>query len=170
MFRIDIAPLEAGFHHLARAPEAEALDLDPDTFSDIQVGLDLFCQRDRILVDMHTEATAALVCDRTLQPFEQSVEGHYSVLFAAPGAAPEEESEDYEEVREFSPTDRQLNLTDLVRDTLVLSLPQRKVAPGAEEEEIPTTFGVPADQEHEKPIDPRWEKLRELRSDDNEEA
>lgn len=169
MFRVDIAPLEAGLHHLVRTPAPEALDLDPDAFSDIQVDLDLFCQRERILVDMRTRATAALVCDRTLQPFEQPVEGHYSVLFAAPGTAPEEESDDYEEVREFSPTDHALNLTDLVRDTIILALPQRKIAPGAEEEEIPTTFGAPADQEQEKPIDPRWEKLRELRSDGDEE-
>ncbi len=163
MFRIDISSLGAGPHHLARTPTAEALDLDPEVFRDIEVEVNLFCERDRILAHLYARAEAMLTCDRTLRPFDQSIEGGYSVLFAGPATAPKEESDDYEEIRSFSPADPDLDLTDLVRDTLLLAVPQRKVAPGAEGEDLPASFGQ--EGEH-KAVDPRWDKLRQLR--DNE--
>ena len=55
-------------------------------------------------------------------------------------------------------------MTEAVRDTLVLAVPARKVAPGAEDLDLPTVFGAPA---AEAAIDPRWEALRSLRSDDD---
>lgn len=165
MLRIDITPLGAGAHQLKLEPEAQALGLDPETFGDISVDAHLFCQRrDRILVVLEAQATAALRCDRTLRPFEQRIEGSYTMLFAAPGtAAPAEENDDYEEVHELLPSDREIDVTDAVRDTLLLAVPQRKVAPGAEEEALQTRFGT-ADEDEEDAIDPRWAALRKLQS------
>jgi len=67
-------------------------------------------------------------------------------------------------VRPLDPSDRELDLTDLVRDTILLSLPQRRVAPGAEDEPINREFGT-ADEDEETPVDPRWSKLEELKDD-----
>lgn len=168
MLRIDITTCKSGVHHVERSPSADDLGLDPDTFEDIHVEARLDCHRDRILVSVAVRGVATLTCDRTLRPYQQPLEGQYRVLFG-----PEEmvgaESENFDEVRPLHPSDREIDVTDLVRDTLLLAVPHRKVAPGAEEEEIQVEFGSadPAEGEAQD-IDPRWEALRKLRDDRGE--
>lgn len=163
MLRIEISPLKPGLHHVELEPEAAALDLDPEKFREIRVDAHLDVHEKRILVILQVGATAQLVCDRTLVLFDQEIEGQYSVLFAHPEFAHEDEAR-YDEVRVFYPGDPSIDLTDVTRDTLLLAVPSRCLAPGAEEADIDTVFGAPeGDQE---PIDPRWEALRRLRGDD----
>ena len=164
MLTVDITSLSDGIHHLDFSPSAEEAALDPTTFEEIHVEAELQCHRDRILVKLWATATAELTCDRTLQPYDEDVEGHYSLLFGPPSMVGQE-GEEFEEVRPFLPSDREIDLTDVVRDTLLLSLPQRQIAPGAEEEPIDQEFGTP-DEEEEEPIDPRWEELQKLKNDD----
>lgn len=165
MLTVDISSLPTGIHHLEFAPSATEVDLDPTTFEDIRVDVELQYHRDRILVKLDARARAELTCDRTLQAYEQPVEGHYNLLFGPP-AMVGQEGEEFEEVRPLHPSDQEIDLTDVVRDTLLLALPQRRVAPGAEEESIAREFGAPEDDE-EEPVDPRWSELRKLRDDDS---
>ena len=197
MFRIDLSSLEPGVHHITRTVEAEALEreafdeaaggderdvpesesggtLNPVTedvtFGPVQVEAVLDYQPDEALVTFQARTTATLTCDRTLRRFEKPLEGHYAILFAAPGRSAPDQSDDHDELRELPPGARHLDLTGAVRDTLLLAIPQRKVAPGAEDEEIDTVFGEP-DRAEDEPADPRFEKLRMLRgngSDDDD--
>lgn len=162
MLRIEIAPLGAGIHAFELSPQAEALELDPEKFGDLQVNVRLDVQEKRILAMLEATATAELVCDRTLRPFEQEIGGSYSLLFAPPEFA--QETDAYDEVRVLHPGDREIDLTEAVRDTVLLAVPARCVAPGAEEEEIPTSFGESEDEETGA-VDPRWEALRKLRAE-----
>ncbi len=172
MFSIDIAPLQPGVHHFKRSPSPEDLDVEGDLFSDIEIDLVVDHGDQRILVTIDASATAHLRCDRTLEPYDQTVRGSYALLFAdrrvaTPGVEDDDSEEPYAEVRELEPTQHVLDLTDVTRDTLKLALPQRRVAPGAEDEDIQTTFG-PADADGEgDDVDPRWDKLRELRSSES---
>ena len=84
MLTIDITSLSTGIHHLEFAPSASQADLDPTTFSDLQVDVELQYHRDRILVKVHATATAELTCDRTLQPYDEALDGQYNVLFGPP--------------------------------------------------------------------------------------
>ncbi len=162
MVRIEIAPLKAGLHEIVLQPSAEAVELDPEAFKDIQVTARLDVHRERILVMLQARATATLECDRTLVLFDQPIEGSYSLLFVPPDFVRESDDE-FEEVRELLPSDQEIDLTDAVRDTLLLALPVRRVAPGAEDEDLPTRFG---DEGEEESIDPRWEALRKLKAED----
>lgn len=164
MLRIEITPFEAGMHQVELRPEAEAVDLDPGTFRDIVVDAHLQVQEKRILVVLQASATARLECDRTLKPFDKRLEGSYSVLFATPEFARMDEDA-YDDVRAFDPGDTYLDLTDVVRDTLVLAIPQRCIAPGADEIDIETEYGAPVGEDY---IDPRWEALRKLRAPKDE--
>lgn len=164
MLTVDITSLSDGIHHLDFAPSAEEAELDPTTFEDLHVGIELQSHRDRILVKLRATATAKLTCDRTLQPFEQPVEGQYNLLFGPPSMVGQE-GEEFEEVRPLSSSDKEIDLTDVVRDTLLLALPQRQIAPGAEEEPIDREFGAP-EEEDDRPVDPRWSDLEKLRDDD----
>jgi len=165
MLTVDITSLSSGIHHLEFAPSASDVKLDPTSFSDIRVETELQYHRERILVKLDATATATLTCDRTLQSYEEPVEGQYSLLFGPPSMVGQE-GEEFEEVRPLTPSDREIDLTDVVRDTLLLALPQRRIAPGAEEEPINREFGDPEDDE-EEPIDPRWSELKKLKNDDS---
>lgn len=163
MLTIDIAALEEGLHEVELTPASEDLDLDPERFSDVHVHARLDLRNRRLLVMLDAEATASLVCDRTLEPFDERLGGSYSLLFVPPEFTRKARDEDdFEEVRELLPADREIDVTDAVRDTLLLAVPQRCVAPHARDIDIETTFGKPKDA----PVDPRWEALSDLDLDE----
>ncbi|MFB6097644.1 MAG: DUF177 domain-containing protein [Salinibacter sp.] len=166
MLTIDLTSLSTGIHHFELEPSAGQASLDPSTFEDIHLDVDLQYHRDRILVKLHATATAELTCDRTLRPYEEEIEGEYSVLFGPPSMVGQE-GEEFEEVRPLDPTDREIDLTDVVRDTLLLAIPQRRIAPGAEEEPINREFGATEEEvDEEEPVDPRWSDLKELKDEE----
>ncbi len=157
MIRIDIASLKGGVNRLEFTPSAEELELDSEVFSDVEVRAELDVRADQILVRFDADAVAHLVCDRTLKPFTQNVSGSYAVLFTSAEATGLDGVDD---VRTYSATDRTIDISEPVRDTLILALPTKRIAPGADEVEIPNRFG----EVDEGEIDPRWEALRGLRN------
>lgn len=163
MLRIKINTLSQGVHDFELEPSAEDLDLDPGCFSDIHVDARLDVYAERILAHLDMRADAALECDRTLRPFTQPVTGTYSVLFARPELVESGET-DFADIRALLPADTEIDVTEAVRDTLMLALPVRRIAPGAEDMEIQTHFGAPASEDV---IDPRWEALRKLQERDD---
>lgn len=157
MLSVNIAGLKAGLHALSLRPLPVEIDLDPQVFEDVLVEVTLDRQTDQVMVEFDASATAHLQCDRTLVEFDTRVVGHYEVLFAPPEMA---ESDD-ESVQPLRPEDEEIDITRFVRDTLMLAIPHRKVAPGAENIDIQTSFG----SEETESIDPRWAALRDLRDD-----
>lgn len=163
MLILAVNNLKEGVHDFTMNPSAEDLDLEAARFHDIEVRFRLDRREDRILVHFDVAAQATLECDRTLVLFEEPVSGSYSVLFApeALGAGL-----DADDVFPFVPTQPHIDVTTPVRDTLLLALPTRRVAPGAEQLDLPSRFG------QSEAGDPRWEALRHLRTsgDAGEEA
>ncbi len=158
MVRIELSTVREGLNELTFTPSPESLEVDADIFSDIRVDLELDAAKDRIVVRYSVIAEANLVCDRTAQAFQQQVEGSHLVMFTK---ALDAEAEDApEDTKAFVDKDQYLDLSDEVRDTLVLSLPTRRIAPGADELDIPTAFGIKTEDE----IDPRWDELRKLQN------
>ena len=156
MVHIEIAPLHRGLNTIELRPSADDLDLDPAEFSEIVVDSQVDVRADRILVRFSVASDAHMICDRTLRPFTERVSGSYAVLLSAQA---EVAADDVDDVRVFSPSDRAIDISDAIRDTLILALPARRLAPGADEVEIPDRFG---DAESDSQPDPRWEALRRL--------
>lgn len=159
MVRLDIADLKYGLRTDRLTPEPADLDLDASDFQDIRVTAHLDREGDRILVRLEVRAIARLQCDRTLVDFDQVVEGNGSLLFVPPLELGELGGPS-DDVRELSAFATGLDVTDAVRDVLLISLPLRRIAPGADSVEIPTRFGAP-----DEDLDPRWEALRRLRDE-----
>lgn len=169
MLRIDLAPLQDGVHQEVLNPEVGAVGLDPERFADLRVTVTLDLFNDRVLATLQASATATLECDRTLVPFEQRVEGTYRILFVPPTFSRHEDEEDgIEEVQVLQASDHVIDLAEAVYDTVLLAVPTRKVAPGAEDLEIQTVYGAP-EGGAEAAIDPRWEVLRSLHSRNKED-
>lgn len=159
MVRIDIKALKPGIHEFEWSLDAESLDIDPAMFRDIELYVRLDYHASRIFVSIQADSIARLTCDRTLVEFDQELHGEYTILFSGPEFF-EGVEEDDEDIRLLTPDMEEIDLTDSVRDTILLSLPHRRIAPGAEDKEIPLQFGEPG----ETAIDPRWEALRGLSS------
>jgi uncharacterized protein len=165
MLRIPIAGLADGLHVQALRVDAADLDLDPAAFADVALDLRLDVAGRRILAAFDVRAVATLECDRTGVLYAQPVSGSHTVLFVPPDRLPPEAEDD--DLFPLADAAAEIDLTEPVRDTLLLALPLRRVAPGAEEAEIATSFGAPTDAEG-RPVDDRWDALRRLRGDDEE--
>jgi len=165
MLGIDTAPLPTGLHEMTLTPSAEDVELDPEIFSDLAVEVRLDHEDERDLIAFTARATATLECDRTLELFDQTVSGSFAVLFVLPEHLDRYTTDDDdtgEGVRPLPEPGAPLDITEPVRDTLLLALPTRRVAPGAEDEELQVQYGVLTDGDGD-PIDPRWEALKKLR-------
>lgn len=163
MLSVNIVVLKPGVHELVVEPAAGDVEVDPGVFRDVRVSLRLDRRPDKVYISFDASAVARLQCDRTLVDFDQPISGHHELLFAPPEIA---EVRDDDDIRALYPEDEELDITDVVRDTLLLAVPQRKVAPGAEDVEIQTEFGAARDETED--IDPRWAALRALRDEDSD--
>ena len=160
MLPVRLAALKPGVHHLHFTPTADDLGLDPALFGDVAVEARLDVGTGRIVAHLDARATAHLVCDRTLVPFDEPVAGGYDVLYTNDAALAADGDDD---VRYVAPSEPFLDLADVVHDTLLLALPTRRVAPGADASDLPLSFGAASDEPDA--LDPRWEALRRLRDD-----
>jgi uncharacterized protein len=165
VFALEIADFKSGTRTVELSPTPEDLGLDPEVFRDIRIVAHLDRTGDRIFAQLEVTGTARLQCDRTLVDYDQDLEGRYGVLFA-PAEELERLGGDQDEVREFDPALDELDVTEAVRDTLLLSIPLRRIAPGADDVPIRTSFG-PAEDEAG---DPRWDALRSLRDPSPDES
>ncbi len=157
MVRIDLRTLEIGRHEFNFEPTPEELGVEPDLLTDIRADVQLHYDGANAIVTVDASAIARLTCDRTLVKFDRPLRGHHAVSFS-PNEA-DENSED--EVRPLAASDQEIDITDIVRDTLLLAIPIRKLAPGAEDAEIRTSFGESAE---ESIVDSRWEALASLKT------
>ncbi len=162
MFGLEITHRTPGLYEETLAVAPDDLGLDADAFEDIAVEIRLEHEEDRDLVAFTARALATLECDRTLVPFQQPVEGQYAVLFVMPERLGGYDAAADDDLRPLPEPGAPLDLTDAVRDTLLLALPSRRVAPGAEDQDLPVQFGALTDADGEY-LDPRWEALRKLR-------
>ncbi len=158
MLPVRIAGLAPGRHPFDFAPSPADLDLAADAFRDITVEGALDVGDTQIVATFEVTAVARLTCDRTLAEFEQPVDGRYMVVYTPDAEMASGDDDDLRYLPSDTPT---LDLTDVVRDTLLLTLPMHPVAPGAEDLDLPMQFGVPE-------IDSRWEGLLRFRNGDSE--
>ncbi|MEM1268849.1 MAG: DUF177 domain-containing protein [Bacteroidota bacterium] len=162
MVSIALQGLKPGVHTFSFTPSPEDVDLEPTLFSDIQVEATLDYQERRALVMLDASATAHLVCDRTLDAFDEEISGDHQVLYTADQELAGGDGDD--EVERLEPGTLELDVTTAVRDTLMLALPLRRVSPAARDLELPTQFGALKDDEGNA-IDPRWEALKKLKGE-----
>ena len=145
---------------------ADDLDLSPYAFEEGRIVLDFYRALHFIRVRYDVDADIELVCDRSLEPFIESVNTHYEVIFKT---EVQQETEDEEAaVRTFNFSANTFSIEQEVRDSLLLEVPMQKIHPKYLNEEgnykkfETKSFGEGPDKEDEQSIDPRWEKLKEL--------
>lgn len=160
--RLDITGFVEGFNKTVLSVLDHQVPQEEETkLRDIAVEIEAQYSETRVLLDFTVTATAHLVCDLTAEPFTQSISGEYSVLFTTDERL--QESEESDEIRYYATSDKSLNLTDLVIDTLLLAIPLKRISPNAPQETLNLSFGAPDSNAQEPAIDPRWEALKKLK-------
>ena len=162
MLKIDLRTLEIGRHEFNLASTTEELGVEPDLMRDIRADVQLHYDGSDAIIMLDVSAIAQLTCDRTLVKFEMPLKGQYTVVYSPNEADPDSD----DEVRRLTASDNEIDITDFVRDTLLLAIPVRKIAPGAEDADFRTTFGETVE---ESKVDPRWEALASLKVDADKE-
>ncbi len=179
MVQLDIGELKSGTRSVSKDLTAADLGLELARFKGLYVSIEFDREGDRIVVQLEVSGTAHLICDRTSEPFDLDVRGSHALVFIphddigsdigsdiGPKIDIGSDAESSGDVLGFEPSDPVLDVTDIVRDTLLLSLPTRRLAPGAEEADVPMSFGL----QGENDIDPRWEGLRALKDESSQES
>lgn len=118
-----------------------------------------------IKVEFNVDALAKLQCDRTLKQFDQEVKGSFTILFEPnPVEHPDTEKT---AVREISGEHLTIDISQEVRDTILLNLPTRSIHPEMlDEDGNPVEFETKefgAVEDDEEAIDPRWAELKKLK-------
>jgi len=113
----------------------------------------------------HFSGIAQIECHRCLEEFEQVLEVELGVLIAF---EMREEFEGEDGIIEVSPEAREVDITKYVSDSILLSLPYKKVC---KEDcaglcaQCGTNLNYDSCDCGQDQIDPRWEKLKELNFD-----
>ncbi len=119
-----------------------------------------------ILTKLKFDIIVELTCDRSLDNFDYEVIQGYEILFKEEKV--EESADENGAIRNFDHASKQIDIEQDVLDTLLVSLPAKKLHPrfldenGTPKEFLNKQFGE-ADEEEGETIDPRWEALKDLK-------
>jgi uncharacterized metal-binding protein YceD (DUF177 family) len=146
---------------------AEDLDLSPYTFQGGEVDLLFYRTLHFIRVSFTVDSDVELVCDRSLEPYIQPIKSDYEVVFKVD--VREETEDENGAVRRFNFSSNTLSVEDEVRDTILLNIPIKKLHPkfldeeGNPKEFETKSYGNVKNDEDTEAVDPRWEKLKDLK-------
>lgn len=114
------------------------------------------------------DAVFERICDRSLEPYDQKVEIVHKVLFKTDLEDDIDETE--LSMRRLQLESNQIDLTDIIRDTLLLALPIRSLHPkfldeNGEAVDFEVRHFGPTDPEPDNVelVDQRWAKLKQLK-------
>ena len=122
----------------------------------------------------HTEGSVELLCDRTLEPFEEPVISDDRIILKF-GDRDEELTDEIEIINRNT---NRINIAKYIFEFIALSLPVKKLHPSlrteddtddeSEDDEVILVYSSADDEEtdendSEEKIDPRWEALKKLK-------
>jgi len=127
-----------------------------------------------IQLNFHTEGVLTLICDRSLEPFEEPIDTNERIILKF-GDHDEELTEEIEIINRNT---TRINVARYLFDFIALSLPIKKIHPSLRTEEdeadllndedgilVYTSESANDVEEEEEKIDPRWEALKKLKGD-----
>ncbi|GAB3895135.1 DUF177 domain-containing protein [Larkinella knui] len=148
----------------------EAMDQELIQHGSFKTHLVLTKSSSMIQLNFHIWGTLGLVCDRSLEPFDEPMDIREQ-LFLKFSDRVEELTDEIELILWDT---QQINIARYLFDFIVLSLPMKKLHPRFRQEETDddeeqegkvvyrSEPAGPDDETAEPPVDPRWEALRKL--------
>lgn len=144
-----------------------------DDFESADIKVDLVLEKKSLMLELHFnhKGSVHVPCDVTGEMFDLPVEGNLRVVVQFG----DEFNNENEELLILPHGEHQLDVSQYIYEMIALSVPLRRVHPGAEDgtlqsvaldklNELKVTE-VEEEVEEEKEIDPRWDKLKQLLTD-----
>jgi len=166
--RFDIQELPEGESSKEQSLSVGFFELDDEiSFLNGKVYINFLRTDHFIKVSFSLDCTVELICDRSLDPFEKKIGGRFDILFQ-PGEI-EESVTAQSAVKQIPGGELVLDISDEVRDTIMLNIPIKKIHPKYEDEsgklkDFETAQFGDLSEDDEQAIDPRWEKLKNLKN------
>lgn len=158
ILKYDEIPFGKSSRHLQ--PDPSEFDFDGLIVNQIDLEIDFTKNERSTTVAFTVTSSAELTCDRSLDSFTKEIRGSYQVIFKI-GVDPHEEED--EAWKRLDTSSNKIDISQEVRDTILLSVPIKKLHPryfDEHGEEIPFEKSYP----DEPRTDPRWDKLKELKN------
>jgi uncharacterized metal-binding protein YceD (DUF177 family) len=144
-----------------------------EEFNSSSILIDAQLDKRNTIMDLLLNATGSINvnCDVTNEPFDLTIEASMDLVIKFGDAF----NDDNEELLILSHGDYEFNIAQYVYEMLVLSIPQKRVHPGVEDgslesdvlDKLEELSVSSPDENNNKEIDPRWEALKKLKTDNN---
>lgn len=168
---IRIAGLSDGQHEFDETVPPRNLELPAEFGQDLSVHVVMDKSHAHIVLTVDISGEAMYPCDRCLEPVRIPVAQHFLLYYARdPGAARMLEEDD---VRMIDPSAPWVDIAEDVRDYALLAVPMRRTCGEDELGQPRCTAAADAaaadageragEQAGEADVDPRWEKLKDIK-------
>ncbi len=139
-------------------------------YNDAAIGLEVTMDRMSTMLELHFEAagTVNLNCDLTSEAFDQEIEASLDLVVKFG----EDYNDEDDEILVIPHGEHQINIAQYVYEMLVLAVPAKRIHPGVLDgtlqsevleklEELKPTES----RRHKEETDPRWDALKNLKTD-----
>ncbi len=139
---------------------AEEMNVDQTGITKVRLHLRFNKQDEHLRIECSMVAEATFTCDRSLDSFNTELNSKYEVVFQ--NNVTDEREDLSGALKRLDPAQNVIDITKELRDTVLLSVPVKKLHPRYYEDgkitEFEASFG-----EREKEHDPRWDELKKLK-------
>lgn len=144
-----------------------------EEFNSASILIEAELDKRNTIMDLFLSATGSvnINCDVTNEPFDLDIDTSMDLVIKFGEAF----NDDNEELLILSHGDYEFNISQYVYEMLVLSIPQKRVHPGVEDgsldsdvlDKLNELSVSDPEESNSKEIDPRWEALKKLKTDNN---
>jgi uncharacterized protein len=161
--KIRISGLSNGIHKFQFLQAPSDFGLDGNFPKEIEVDAHLDKTAHQILLKIHVKTSGLFQCDRCLDEFEQRISASFQVVYLYNDAEHRKDSSN--EIQVISPDTVALNLTEDIRQMILLSVPLKLLC-SEECKGLCSRCGTNLNQRlcdcKEDINDPRWQDLKDL--------
>jgi uncharacterized protein len=124
--RLNIGTLKEGSQQLDLFTDVKEIGVDEGLIKgDISLSIELFKATHQLDLKAKITGIMNLVCDRCLEKYELPFERDFEIVFVQKAEREEKINEDY--IRSYSPYMKTIDITNDIREFILLSVPMRKV-------------------------------------------
>lgn len=158
MFLIDLNGLANGNHQIELTGKFKK-DLSKEFNGEVKIIGNLKVLEDKYLFEGEAEAVADLVCDLSLDDFQEKITAPLKIKILK-GAEDEEANDDntiYLGIEE-----KKADVTEIILEELLVNLPMKKIAPKYRGKDLKDIY-PDLESKKEQETDSTWEKLKKLK-------
>lgn len=119
----------------------------------------------RYSLDIDISCKVKLICDRSLEEYEDEVNGKLELPFVSDTTLLKMEENNNNDELIIRSDDKNIDITDVVKEILIINLPMKRIAPQYRRKDFAELFPEFSNQstDVDGEIDERWEVLKKLK-------